>query len=109
MGRRATRTLAHRVKLLLRPAAVEDIGAARDYYTNAEPRLDKHLLQDLDRLFTRLEAFPRSAPVVVGYEPVRRARLRRFPYAVFYQLTESDRIDVLRVIHTARSSATWPP
>ncbi|MBW3606373.1 MAG: type II toxin-antitoxin system RelE/ParE family toxin [Actinobacteria bacterium] len=92
------------MKLLLRPAAVDDIRTARDHYADEDPRLDEQLWQDLDRLFARLEAFPRSAPIVAGYEPVRRAVLRRFPYVVFYRLTEPDRIDVLRVIHTARSS-----
>jgi toxin ParE1/3/4 len=96
------------VKLLLRPAAAADIRAARDYYDEAGPGLHEDLAEELDRLFARLEAFPRSAPVVVGYEPIRRARLRRFPYAVFYRLTEPDRIDVLRVIHTTRSSDSWP-
>jgi toxin ParE1/3/4 len=62
----------------------------------------------LDRLFSRLEAFPRSARVVAGYDDVRRAPLRRFPYAVFYRLVEPDRIVVLRVIHTAQSSESWP-
>lgn len=94
--------------LLLRPAAVDDIRAARDHYAGAEPGLDERLGQDLDRLFARLEAFPRSAPVVAGYEPVRRAVLRVFPYAVFYRLTEPDSIDVLRIVHTARSSDAWP-
>jgi plasmid stabilization system protein ParE len=96
------------VKLLLRPAAVADIRAARDYYEQGGARLDEKFADELDRLFARLEAFPRSAQAVVGYEPVRRALLRRFPYAVFYRLTEPDRIDVLRIIHTTRSSDTWP-
>jgi len=96
------------VKLLLRPAAVEDIRAARDHYADADRRLGARLAEDLDRLFALLEAFPRSAPVVEGYESVRRALLRRFPYAVFYRFTEPDRIDVLRVVHTARSSDVWP-
>ena len=94
--------------LRLRPAAVEDIRAAHDYYSAVDPRLDEHLAEDLDRLFARLDAFPRSAPVVAGYEPVRRALLRRFPYALFYRLTEPDRIDVLRILHSARPSDTWP-
>jgi plasmid stabilization system protein ParE len=96
------------VKLLLRPAAVADIRATRDYYAQAGAGLDEKFADELDRLFARLEAFPRSARVVVGYEPVRRSLLRRFPYAVFYWLTEPDRIDVLRIIHTTRSSDTWP-
>lgn len=96
------------MKLFLRPAAVDDIRAARDYYADADQELDEQLAEDLDRLFALLEAFPRSAPLVEGYEPVRRTLLRRFPYAVFYRLTEPDRIDVLRVVHTARSPDTWP-
>jgi len=96
------------VKLFLRPAAVDDIRAARDHYAAADQRLDERLAEDLDRLFALLEAFPRSAPVVEGYESIRRVLLRRFPYAVFYRLTEPDRIDVLRVVHTARSPAAWP-
>ena len=96
------------MKLLLRPAAVDDIRAARHYYADADRRLDDQLAEDLDRLFALLEAFPRSAPVVEAYESIRRALLRRFPYAVFYRLTEPDRIDVLRGVHTARSPDTWP-
>lgn len=107
MGHRTTGHLAPDVKLFLRPAAVADIRGARDYYEEATPGLGDVLAEALDQLFGRLEAFPRSAPVVAGYEPVRRAVLRRFPYAVFYRLGH-DRIDILRVIHTARSSATWP-
>jgi plasmid stabilization system protein ParE len=96
------------VKLRLRPAAVEDIRAAREYYADGDRRVDDRLAEDLDRMFALLEAFPRSAPVVEGYKSVRRALLRRFPYAVFYRLTEPDHIDVLRVVHTARSPETWP-
>lgn len=99
--------LASGVKLILRPAAIADVRAARDYYEERQPGLGVRLADDLDRLFERLEMFPRSAPVVAGYEPVRRARLRRFPYAVFDHLSEPDRIDILRVVHTARSAEAW--
>lgn len=88
------------MKLLLQPAAVADLRATRDYYEQAGSRLHEQFAEELDRLFARLETFPRSAPVVAGYEPVRRALLRRFPYAVFYRFTEPDRIDVLRIVHT---------
>jgi plasmid stabilization system protein ParE len=94
------------VNLALRPAAVADIQAARKYYEEASPGLGENLAIALDQLFARLQAFPRSAPLVAGYEPVRRARLRRFPYAVFYR-PDLTRIEVLRVVHTARSPDTW--
>lgn len=95
------------MKLVVRPDATADIRAARDHYQEARPGLGDDLAQDLGRLFARLEGFPRSAPVVAGYEPVRRAVLRRFPLAVFYLLS-TERIEILRVIHTARSPGTWP-
>jgi plasmid stabilization system protein ParE len=94
------------LKLLLRPAAVADVRAAHHYYKQAGSRLDAKFADELDRLLARLKAFPRSAQVVVGYEPIRRALLPRFPYAVFYLLTDPDRIDVLRIVHTARSPDT---
>ena len=97
------------MNLVLRPAAVADIRAARKYYEEARPGLGEDPATELDRLFARLEAFPRSAPLVAGYEPVRRARLRRFPYVVFYRPdpTRIEAIEVLRVVHTARSPETW--
>ena len=85
------------MNLVLRPAAVADIRAARKYYEEARPGLGEDLATELDRLFARLEAFPRSAPLVAGYEPVRRARLRRFPAAVFYR-PDPTQIEVLRVV-----------
>lgn len=91
------------MKLYLRPAAVADIRATREYYEQAHRGLHKQHADELDQLFARLEAFPRSAAVVAGYERVRRALLRRFPYAVLYRFAEPDRIDVLRIIHTTRS------
>jgi toxin ParE1/3/4 len=94
------------VNLFLRPAAVADIHAASKYYEEVRPGLGEELADDLDHLFTRLLAFPLSARIVAGYEPVRRARLRRFPYQVFYR-PDDDRTDILRIVHTARSPETW--
>ena len=108
MERDPWRDLAHGLTLVLRPAAASDIEAARNYYEDARPGLRVALAEDLDRLFARLEAFPRSAPVVEGYPDVRGAPLRRFPNAVSYRISDDDRIDVLRVIHRARSPEGWP-
>jgi len=94
------------VNLILRPAAVADLQAARKYYEEARPGLADDLVDDLDRLFTRLQVFPKSAPLVAGYEPVRRALPRRFPYVVFYR-PDATQIDILRIAHTARSPDAW--
>jgi toxin ParE1/3/4 len=54
----------------------------------------------LDLIASRPESFPTRA------ENVRRALVRRFPYAVYYRL-EDERIVVLAIVHTSRDSAVW--
>ncbi len=92
------------MKLVLRPAAIADIREARDYYEEAQSGLGARFGEALDRLFERLETFPRSAPEVEGYEAIRRASVPAFPYGAFY-LLEGDLIDTLRVVHARRR---WP-
>lgn len=89
------------MNLVLRPDAVADVRAARDWYEDAKPGLGAQFLDELDRLLARLVEFPRSAPGVADYPDVRRALLRSFPFAAFYLLNE-DEITVLRVLHTSR-------
>lgn len=95
------------MKLLLRPDAEADVTAASDYYREASPELVDEFIDELDRLLTRLSEFPRSAQQVEGYPSVRRALMRRFPFAVFY-IVDEDLLLVLRVIHTSRSPRDWP-
>lgn len=95
------------VKVALRPDAEADVRAAVEYYDAAETDLRDGFIDELDRLLLRLSEFPRSAQRVQGFDAVRRALLRRFPFAVFYA-EEEDQIVVLRVTHTARSTETWP-
>jgi plasmid stabilization system protein ParE len=41
-----------------------------------------------------------------GYEDYRRALVRRFPYAVFYEYSENT-VTVYCVFHTARDPVKW--
>ncbi|MBY5163587.1 type II toxin-antitoxin system RelE/ParE family toxin [Nitriliruptoria bacterium AS10] len=81
-----------------------DLRAARDHHDSARHGLGRRLDDALDEVFSRLEAFPRSAPLVAGYTDVRRAVVRGFPHVVFYR-HRPDWIDVLRILHAARSHA----
>jgi len=94
--------------LVLGRGAVTDLQEIREHYDAVEAELGRHFAEALDELFVRLEEFPRSAPLVAGYADVRRAVVRGFPYVVFYR-HRADRIDVLRVLHAARSEADRPP
>lgn len=95
------------MNVVLRPEAETDVAAAYQYYVEAEPDLAQQFIDELDRLLLRLSTFPRSAQPVHGYGTVRRALLRRFPFAVF-SIVGDDEIIVLRAIHTARSPQEWP-
>jgi toxin ParE1/3/4 len=107
MGRRQGRDLAGVVDLFLTPEAVADLRATREYYEAAEAGLSSGFLTALDELFSRLRTFPRSAPPVAGYDDVHRAVVRGFPFVVFYRV-DRERIDVLRVLHAARSGTDRP-
>ena len=94
--------------LVLRPAAVADLVDAYAHYSPLADGLGDRFVAAVDELFARLTEFPRSAPLVAGYRDVRRAVVRGFPYVIFYR-HQPDRIDVLRVLHAARSDADQPP
>jgi plasmid stabilization system protein ParE len=47
---------------------------------------------------------PESYPIV--YEGFRRALVRRFPYAIFYE-SEDQAITVFGAFHTSRNPAKW--
>lgn len=94
--------------LVLRPAAVADVAEAHAHYQGLADGLGDRFVAAVDVLFVRLTEFPRSAPLVAGYRDVRRAVVRGFPYVFFYR-HEPGRIEVLRVLHAARSDADRPP
>jgi plasmid stabilization system protein ParE len=94
--------------LVLRPAAVVDLTEAHAHNPSLADGLGHGFVAAVDELFARLTEFPRSAPLVASFRDVRRAVVRGFPYGVFYR-HQPDRIDVLRVLHAARSDADRPP
>ena len=94
--------------LVLGPRAVADLQEINDHYDTVEDGLSGRFVRALDELFARLTEFPRSAPLVAGYLDVRRTVVSGFPYVVFYR-HQPGRIDVLRVLHAARSDTDRPP
>ena len=93
--------------VVVRPRAIDDLRAAKQYYEEQQAGLGRELRQALDVVFRRLQTFPRSAPAVAGYPGVRRALVARFPFAIFY-VERAKRIVVLRILHTARDPKERP-
>ena len=89
--------------LVLRPEAEADLLAARDWYDQQRAGLGKRLVEAADEMFIRIQAMPES---YAAHGQVRRGKLRRFPYLVYYRVL-ADRIEVIGVLHASRSPQTW--
>lgn len=83
-----------------------DLAAAFDWYEEQRIRLGEEFLSAVQSTFRTIELYPEIFESIHG--EARRAIVPRFPFAVFY-VVESRRTVVLRVLHTARNPALWPP
>jgi len=83
----------------------DDLGAGFDWYEEQRSGLGEEFLSAVQSTLRSIEQFPEM--FVFIHRDVRRAIVSRFPFAVFY-LVESQRVVVLRVLHTARDPKLWP-
>ncbi len=95
-------TLALRV----RRRAERDLAEAYGWYEARAEGLGEPFLRAVGRCFARIATHPEAFPEVA--DRVRRARLRRFPYGVYYVVRE-DAIDVLAVYHSRRRPRRFDP
>lgn len=92
-------------RVLLGKAAQKDVATTQEWYAQQlTPRLDIRFRDELEATLEKIEAFPTGFPVVFG--DIRRANLRRFPYAVFFH-QRGEHFFVLAVVHHARHPGGW--
>jgi plasmid stabilization system protein ParE len=91
-------------QVILRPEAQDDVAAARDWYEQQRAGLGEEFVEVVDDLLARLAATPEMHQIVL--RDVRRAKLRRFPYVVYYRVLP-DRVEVLAVLHGRRNPGVW--
>jgi toxin ParE1/3/4 len=94
-----------KLALLQRPDAVEDVFRAADFYQGrGGPLLAERFIAELQQAFAFLTEFPHAAAVhdfdLPALAGMRRWRLKRFPFYVFYQVA-NDSLTIVRVLHTA--------
>lgn len=90
--------------------AIVDVRDAVDHYTDeAGQAVAARFLDELERVYDLIRASPGAGSPryahELGLEDVRNRQLRRYPYLVFY-VEQSDRIDILRVLHAHRDIPT---
>ena len=90
--------------VVARGAAAADIVNIRNWYDAQSPGLGNEFLDELGLCFARIEAKPKAYPIVQN--DVRKSRLARFPYSVFYRIRGSE-IRIVAVIHQSRDPQIW--
>jgi plasmid stabilization system protein ParE len=86
------------------PARAELIGA-QDWYENEAPGLGRRFSEAIDAVIQRMSANPQQFPVV--YKSIRRALLRRFPYALMFVIEADGALIVIACFHGSRDPALW--
>lgn len=86
--------------VIVRPDASHDATSAANWYENRLDGLGTRFLNELDEAINAISGHPLRYPVY--HRKVRRIRLERFPYAVFYVVGDAN-VVVLGVLHLHRN------
>jgi len=86
------------------PDADAELAEARQWYAHQRADLDFEFMGYIDDALSRVVRNPNSYPIV--YRTLRRVVVRRFPFAIFYEVTE-DEIHIIAVFHSRRDPESW--
>lgn len=92
------------VKVIFAPEAEADLQEAYDWYENQRRGLGEEWFSAVEACVESIRRSPEAHLIV--HEAYRRALLRRFPYAVFYEFG-ADSITIYGVMHTSRNPNKW--
>lgn len=92
------------VELVIAPEAELDIAEACVWYEGRRAGLGDEFLSSVDACIESIRRRPEMYPIV--HEVYRRALIRRFPYAVFYEQCEP-MVTIYAVLHTSRDPDKW--
>ncbi len=91
--------------VIFTPRARAELIDAQDWYENEAPGLGRLFRAAVDALIMRMSAHPRQFPVV--YKNIRRALLRRFPYALMFVIEADETLTVIACFHGSRDPEHW--
>lgn len=91
-------------RIRVTPATAADIADAYHYYEGQREGLGEDFDGELRVALSLLLEFSEAGPVVHG--ALRRLLLRRFPYALYYRITDSE-IVLRGCLHQHSDSPTW--
>ena len=98
------------MRLALHPEARAELRTAALWYEEQRPGLGDEFVAAASTVMDRIEQLPASFPTWPGTEaartPIRRALLRRFPYAIAFEAHE-DHVLVSAIAHVKRRPLYW--
>ena len=93
-----------RPRFLVEPEAEAELAEAFTWYEERAPGLGSEFTRAVRALFATINRNPEQFARV--RHEMRRALVRRFPYAVYF-VAEPEQISVVAVIHTRRHPRRW--
>jgi plasmid stabilization system protein ParE len=91
-------------EFIIAPEAAQDVDAAYGWFDCQRAGLGEEFLSCVDACVQAICRTPEMHAKV--YQDYRRALVRRFPYAIFYEY-EGGAVTIYSVFHTARDPAKW--
>jgi plasmid stabilization system protein ParE len=91
--------------VIFTPRARTELIDAQDWYENEAPGLGRRFRAALDAVVERMIANPQQFPAV--HKNIRRALLRRFPYALMFVIEVDDSLTVIACFHGSRDPVSW--
>ncbi len=92
------------MRIRFHPNAETELAEAREWYGHQRKGLDREFMLCTDEALARIIRNPAAFPIV--HRQLRRAVVRRFPFAIFYEPT-TDEIRVVAVFHSRRNPQQW--
>lgn len=92
------------VELIFAPEVEQDIGEAYAWYEKRRAGLGNEFLNCVDACLQNICRSPEIYAKV--YDHYRRALVRRFPYAIFYEQSGQS-VTIYSVFHTSRNPDKW--
>lgn len=92
------------MQVIFMPAARAELVEAQDWYESRRLGLGVRFREEVEVTVLRLRENPHQFPIV--FEDLHRARLRAFPYGLFYRI-ETDLLVVVACFHGSRDPRWW--
>jgi plasmid stabilization system protein ParE len=83
-----------------RPEADLEYIEAQQWYRERRPGLELEFMECVDEVLQRIRHNPFMYPIRMRH--LRRAVVRRFPYSIYYDVTETQ-IKIFAVFHSSRN------